>query len=182
MGYKVGDEVLVKAVINDICVGEVHPYEVKAADNPGCGSSVRVIYVREEDVLPIPDMTAEEAWEIAKKILLYLIQGGYNSGELEEIFGRTEHLWELTPHEAKAKIEAWEAEKEIKVGDVVRVTLGKLDEGETDTALITWVHENNWYDLIMKNGLGWTYVNGERIKKNRPPRRHRGNSETDRRG
>ena len=165
MGYKVGDEVLVKAVINDICVGEVHPYEVKAADNPGCGSSVRVIYVREEDVLPAPDMTAEEAWEIAKKVLLYTSQGGYNSGELEEIFGRTEHLWELTPHEAKAKIEAWEAEKEIKVGDVVRVTLGKLDEGETDTALITWVHENNWYDLIMKNGLGWTYVNGERIKK-----------------
>ena len=41
--------------------------------------------------------------------------------ELEEIFGRTEHLWELTPQEAKAKIEAWEAAKEIKVGDEVDI-------------------------------------------------------------
>lgn len=163
MGYKVGDEVMVKARINDICVGDVHPYEVRAVDNSNCGSSARVIYVRAEDVLPAPDMTAEEAWEIAKNLF-----ANYSNAELDEIFGKGwsfPKLMELTPHEAKARIEAWEAEKEIKVGDVVRVTLGKLDEGETDTALITWVHENNWYDLIMKNGLGWTYVNGERIKK-----------------
>lgn len=163
MGYKVGDEVMVKAVINDICVGEVHPYEVKAADNPRCGSSARVIYVCEEDVLPVPDMTAEEAWEIARNLF-----ANYSNAELDDIFEKGwsfPKLMELTPQQAKSKIEAWEAEKEIKVGDVVRVTLGKLDEGETDTALITWVHENNWYDLIMKNGLGWTYVNGERIKK-----------------
>ena len=66
-------------------------------------------------------MTAEEAWEIAKKILLYPAHGGFNATELEEIFGRTEHLWELTPQQAKAKIEAWEAEKEIRVGDVVDI-------------------------------------------------------------
>ena len=121
MKYKVGDEVLVKAVINDICVGEVHPYVVKAADNPGCGSSVRVIYVREEDVLPAPDMTAEEAWEIAKNLF-----ANYSNAELDEIFGKGwsfTKLMELTPQEAKAKIEAWEAEKEIKVGDVVTVSV-----------------------------------------------------------
>lgn len=134
MGYKVGDEVLVKAVINDICVGKVHPYEVKAADNPRCGSSARVIYVREEDVLPAPTMTAEEAWDIAKKILLYPAHGGFNATELEEIFGRTEHLWELTPQQAKAKIEAWEAEKEIKVGDEVRL---KRDPGDEYKFFIT---------------------------------------------
>lgn len=134
MGYKVGDEVMVKAVINDICVGDVHPYEVKAVDNSNCGSSARVIYVRAEDVLPAPDMTAEEAWEIAKKILLYPSQGGYNSGELEQIFGRTEHLWELTPQEAKARIEAWEAEKEINVGDEVRL---KRDPGDEYKFFVT---------------------------------------------
>lgn len=154
MKYKVGDEVLVKAVINDICVGDVHPYEIKTVDNPMCGSSARVIYVREEDVLPAPDMTTEETWEIAKKILLYLIQGGYNSGELEEIFGRTEHLWELTPHEAKAKIEAWEAEKEIKVGDVIKDCNGKIgvviSKGTSDNVLFddgsTW----NYTDRTLK--------------------------------
>lgn len=152
MNYKVGDEVLVK---------------VKIA---GCTSSERCmikvdrteLFVNEEAIIPIPDMTAEEAWEIAKKLKQM------NEDELLEVFRtNVEHLVlkDFSPQQAKARIEAWEAEKEIKVGDVVRVTLGKLDEGETDTALITWVHENNWYDLIMKNGLGWTYVNGERIKK-----------------
>ena len=119
MGYKVGDEVMVKAVINDICVGEVHPYEVKAADNPRCGSGVRAIYVREEDVLPVPDMTAEEAWEIAKNLF-----ADYSNSELDDIFGKRwsfPKLMELTPHEAKDKIEEWEAEKEIKVGDEIAI-------------------------------------------------------------
>ena len=117
MKYKVGDEVLVKAVINDICVGDVHPYEIKAVDNPMCGRSARVIYVREEDVLPVPDMTAEEAWEIAKNLF-----DNYSNAELDDIFGKGwsfSKLMELTPHEAKARIEAWEAGKEIKVGDEV---------------------------------------------------------------
>ena len=121
MKYKVGDEVLVKAVINDICVGEVHPYEVKAADNPRCGSLARAIYVREEDVIPVLTMTAEEAWDIAKNLF-----ADYSNAELDEIFGKGwsfSKLMELTPQEAKAKIEAWEAEKEIKVGDVVTVSV-----------------------------------------------------------
>ena len=103
MGYKVGDEVLVKAVINDICVGEVHPYEVKAADNPGCGSSARVIYVREEDVLPIPDMTAEETWEIARRIV-GCREHGLEETKRREIFSRDDafDVFNLfTEHEAK---------------------------------------------------------------------------------
>lgn len=132
MGYKVGDEVMVKAVINDICVGEVHPYEVKAVDNTMCGSSARVIYVREEDVLPVPDMTAEESWEIAKNLF-----ANYSNAELDDIFGKGwsfPKLMELTPHEAKARIEAWEAEKEIKVGDEVRL---KRDPGDEYKFFVT---------------------------------------------
>lgn len=110
MKYKVGDEVLVKARIID---GVRRYFGVEIDDNR--------FDVCESYIVPVPEMTAEEAWEIAKKILLYPSHGGFNATELEEIFGRTEHLWEFTPQEAKAKIEAWEAEKEIKVGDEVVV-------------------------------------------------------------
>lgn len=130
MKYKVGDEVLVKAVINDICVGEVHPYEVKAADNPRCGSLARAIYVREEDVIPVPTMTAEEAWEIAKNLF-----ANYSNAELDEI---------------KAKIEAWEAEKEIKVGDEV-----EFDDTANDlhrSMYVTSKYNNTDYCGICRNG------------------------------
>lgn len=112
MKYKVGDEVLVKARITSV-------FSTTYTADCSCGN----FYLKNEDILQEPQMTAEEAWKIAKKILLYPDHGGFNSAELEEIFGRTEHLWELTPQEAKAKIEAWEAAKEIKVGDVVTVSV-----------------------------------------------------------
>ena len=109
MKYKVGDEVLVKAKL------------------AGCTSSARImlkvdrteLFANEEDVIPVPDMTAEEAWEIAKNLF-----ADYSNIELDEIFGKGwsfPKLMELTPQEAKAKIEAWETEKEIKVGDEVDI-------------------------------------------------------------
>lgn len=110
MEYSVGDEVMVKAKITSV-LGTAYTADCS------CGN----FYLKNEDILHEPQMTAEEAWEIAKKILLYPAHGGFNATELEEIFGRTEHLWELTPQEAKAKIEAWETEKEIKVGDEVDI-------------------------------------------------------------
>lgn len=122
MNYKVGDEVLVKAKI------------------AGCASSERCmikvdrteLFVNGEDVFPVPDMTDDEAWEIAKKLF-----ADYSNVELDEIFGKGwsfPKLMELTPHEAKAKIEAWEAEKEIKVGDEVRL---KRDPGDEYKFFIT---------------------------------------------
>lgn len=59
-------------------------------------------------------MTADEAWEIAKKLF-----ADYSNVELDEIFGKGwsfPKLMELTPQEAKSKIETWEAENGIKVG------------------------------------------------------------------
>lgn len=108
MEYSVGDEVMVKAKITSV---------LGTAYTADCSSGN--FYLKNEDILHEPQMTAEEAWELAKKILLYPAHGGFNATELEEIFGRTEHLWELTPQEAKTKIEAWEQEKKIKVGDEV---------------------------------------------------------------
>lgn len=166
MGYKVGDEVLVKAKINDICVGEIHPYEVKAVDNPRCGDTARVIYIREEDVLPVPDMTAKEAWALAGRIICEEKDGGMPIRKLAQIFGTNELsliMSKYTEKEVKRKIKEWEEQNEINVGDVVCVSLG--NEGESAPALVTLVHENNFYDMIMNNGLGWTYVNGDRIRK-----------------
>lgn len=120
MKYKVGDEVLVKARIVEVKEDERIPYKVKRCGNPAPDNFSSTICVEKSDIVQDPDVTADEAWEIAKKILLYPAHGGFNATELEEIFGRTEHLWELTPQQAKAKIEVWEAEKEIKVGDEVR--------------------------------------------------------------
>lgn len=108
MKYKVGDEVLVKArIIN----GTRRYFGVEIEDNR--------FDVCEDNIVPVPEMTAEEAWEIAKNLF-----ADYSNIELDEIFGKGwsfPKLMELTPQEAKAKIEAWEAEKEIKIGDVVDV-------------------------------------------------------------
>lgn len=122
--YKVGDEVLVKARINDIRVEDRRPYAVKSVDNTVYGDAARVIYVREEDVLPSVDMTAEEAWDIARKIVLLEDEGGISVKDIVEMFGvkfTRDIIKEYSVHEVKAKIDAWKAEKEIKVGDVVDI-------------------------------------------------------------
>ena len=88
MKYKVGDEVLVKVrMVGDRSYG----YALETYDD-------LLFTAKKDEVIPVPDMTAEEAWELAKKILLY------PDHEIEEIFGRMEPLLELTPQEAKAKI------------------------------------------------------------------------------
>lgn len=107
MKYKIGDEVLVKAKII-----EVSSTGIFRVDSNG----VRY-YLQENDI--VAEMTAEEAWEIAKNLF-----ADYSNIELDEIFGKGwsfSKLMELTPQQAKAKIEAWEAEKEIKVGDEVDI-------------------------------------------------------------
>lgn len=139
--YKVGDEVFVRAkLISGIRKFFVVDIEEKRFD------------VCEDNIVEVPDMTAEEAWELAKKILLY------TDHELEEIFGRTEPLLELTPQEAKVKIEAWEAEKEIKVGDVVNVCgdIGVVTSFGTDGDSI---------HVIYSDGIVNSYRKDKGIKK-----------------
>lgn len=108
MKYKVGDEVMVKAKITSV-LGTAYTADCS------CGN----FYLKDEDILHEPQMTAEEAWEIAKNLF-----ADYSNIELDEIFGKGwsfPKLMELTPQQAKAKIEAWETEKEIKVGDEVDI-------------------------------------------------------------
>lgn len=142
MKYKVGDEVLVKAVYVKNS-GNDAIFEFLGANGDACKICPHTSSVYK------PDMTAEEAWEIAKKILLYPCYGGLNATELEEIFGRTEHLWEMTPQEAKAKIEAWESEKEINAGDVVKVN------SENKNALVIRIDGGDECILLFENGDSW---------------------------
>lgn len=114
MGYKVGDEVLVKARIIEDCIGI-------------CGLKTQegiVFNAKKENLLPIPDMTAEEAWEIARKIVLLEDEGGIPAKDMVHMFGvkfPRDIVREYSVREVKTRIEAWEAEKEIKVGDEVDV-------------------------------------------------------------
>ena len=73
MKYKVGDEVLVKVQIVE---DGIYGYGLKTPDG--------ILFTAKRDsVLPIPTMTAEEAWKILSKILLYPVNGGYSAKELE---------------------------------------------------------------------------------------------------
>ena len=101
-------------------------------------------------------MTAEEAWDIAKKLF-----ADYYNTKLDNIFGKGwsfPKLMELTPQEAKAKIEAWEAEKEIKVGDVVNVCgdIGVVTSFGTDGDSI---------HVIYSDGIVNSYRKDKGIKK-----------------
>ena len=61
MKYKIGDEVLVKAKI--IGCSENGIYDVMANRATILETSlIDKIHIREDDIVPVPDMTAEEAW------------------------------------------------------------------------------------------------------------------------
>lgn len=65
----------------------------------------------------------EEAWEITRKLALNPRDGGYNVGEVDSIFGSRWYdvLLEMSIHEVKEKIAAYEAEQaKPKLGDIVK--------------------------------------------------------------
>lgn len=132
MKYKVVDEVLVKARIIEVKEEENVQYKIKRCGNPVPYNFASGIYVGESDIVPQPQMTAEEVWEIAKNLF-----DNYSNAELDDIFGKGwsfQKLMELTPQEAKAKIEAWEQKREINVGDEVRI---KEDPGDEYKFFVT---------------------------------------------
>ena len=68
----------------------------------------------------------EDAWELAKKLWLPTFNGGMACEELEVIFDCAYNniSKKFTPQEALAKLEAYEKENELKVGDVVELADG----------------------------------------------------------
>ena len=95
---------------------------------------------------------AEAAWELAKKIVAFKCDGGYDLKEIKELFGYDciqDIMKNLTYPEAAAKVEAWEkAKEEIKVGDevekndlrdvrfIVTFTNGRLMSGVDQSGLV----------------------------------------------
>lgn len=111
MGYKVGDEVLLKVTFSRYLKSD------SIFDFTGVDGEKHEICPSYKTICKEPEMTAEEAWDIAKKLF-----ADYSNTKLDNIFGKGwsfPKLMELTPQEAKTRIEAWEAEEEIEVGDEV---------------------------------------------------------------
>ena len=148
MKYKVGDEVFVRCKIINVYPGSTVPYEVvRTKCNPGFEKPLYIL-AGDEDIV---DMSADEAWEIAKRICTSDYDGCdnvFSRNDLNEIFGNPDYskiMNRFTSQEAKAKIEAWEAEKEIKVGDVVTFS---AYEG-----IVTRdVDEQGYYALLLRDG------------------------------
>lgn len=151
MKYKVGDKFLQEIEVGRIVEHAPCPYKML----PDCGgwSEAALNELRRPD-----DMTAEEAWEIAKKLF-----ADFKNHELDEIFGKDWSylkLMNLSPRQAKAKIEAWEAEKEIEVGDIVHF----IDKPEIKV-MITVKHESGYYNGINAGGSTYSGMNGKYWKK-----------------
>lgn len=142
MKYKVGDEVLVKAKIHYVVNQETEMhYGVKERNNKN--NAPRTIWVKEEDIQPEPTMTAEEAWEIVRKIIYDVDDDGMTLNELKSVFGTSDYkeiLRSYSPQQAKVKIEAWEAEKAIKIGDEVSL---KSDPDNDDYKFIVTYIDND---------------------------------------
>lgn len=119
MKYKVGDEVFVKGKILEI--DKTNPHYQLNVDIPEFGefwSPCKLVYQIDKTY----EQGLADAWELAKKIMLATDDGGISLNDITEIFGSAYcALRDFTYEEALAKIEAYESENEIKVGDVVKV-------------------------------------------------------------
>lgn len=157
MGYKVGDEVLIKAEITDVSGYECseRPYFVA----PDIYS---VNWVSEDKIIPMDKTYVDglrDAWELAKKIYDSPYDGGLTNEAIEEIFGCKfgSVTRKYTAEEALAKIEVYEKEKEIKVENVVEDEEGTkalvIDEATENTCFV--FTENGcveeWYKRDLKN-------------------------------
>ena len=90
-----------------------------------------------------------DAWELARKIIVNPVDGGYSISELRDIFGKgiTNIVCGLTAKEAILKVEDYE-NKEIKVGDVV--------DNNALKGIVTMVKEKD-VDIMFKDGSVGTW-------------------------
>lgn len=152
MKYKIGDEVLVKAKI--IGCSENGIYDVMANRATILETSlIDKIHIREDDIVHVPDMTAEEAWKLAIKLRYMDFEDKIELFNLDPSPSREawlEIMENMSPESVRDKIEAWEAEKEIKVGDVVIETSGL---GSKYIGVVTQITGN-------QNSVCMTYSDG----------------------
>lgn len=112
--FKVGDEVLVKGSIVEIENDEYDACPVAVGFDKG-----RTEWYAEEELIPADktyESGLEDAWELAKKISNMKLDVAVEVFDCTKLF---DVIDKFNPQEALAKIEAYEKEKEIKVGDEV---------------------------------------------------------------
>lgn len=114
MKYKVGDEVYVKGTIKEIVNGVMYPFHVEFAEMEHGHFLRKELYKADKNY----EQGLADAWELAKKIY------DMKCDAIEEIFGVKGGFYEVirnfTFEDCRDKIEAYEKEKEIEVGDVVK--------------------------------------------------------------
>jgi hypothetical protein len=147
MGYKIGDEVLVKARIKDVSYVDMM-YVCELATNPDV-----CIRFKSPTECIIADKTYEsglnDVWQLARKIVMGVEDGGFDSQEVIDVFGKNRYysFKDFTAEEALAKIEAYEKEKEIKVGDVVEI----FHNG--GKGVVVRILAEDGLNIVLENGL-----------------------------
>lgn len=160
--FNVGDKVYLE--------GKISEYD--ASDNTYCvdysdyyKETHSTVWVKTAVLHPPDDAYNKglnDAWELAKKIVINSDDGGYTANELEEMF-RTifpdEVFADFTPQEALAKVKAYEEERnEIKVGDVIRL------KGTGNESIVTRVTEISLYFLFKDGSCGSLFAKEEFVK------------------
>lgn len=129
MKHKVGNEVLVKVqIVEDGVFG----YGLKTPDGI-------LFNAKRDSVIPVPDMTAEEAWKLAIKLRYLDFEDKVELFNLDPDPSREawlEIMENMSPESVRDKIEEWEAKKHINVGDVVIET---SDAGSEYIGVVTQI-------------------------------------------
>lgn len=147
--YKVGDEVLIKGEVIEVMNDVPFPIKVRlGSDNGGLVfTNDEVCYA--DKIVKTYEQGLADAWQLAKKIVMDVEDGGFDSQEVIDVFGKNRYysFKDLTAEEALAKIEAYEEEKEIKVGDEV-----VHGEGTTQIRFFATLLEKNRIEGYDENG------------------------------
>lgn len=156
--FKVGDKVYLECEVREKDMSD-DTYRLTYED---CSDGYSITDFVKDDVLhPVNESYnrgLNDAWELAKKIVLPDHLGGYTVDELKDIFGKNTFaplMDTLTAQEALAKVKAYEEEcNKIKVGDIVTV------RGSILESIVTKVDGHVVYRLF-RDGSSDSYVTKE---------------------
>lgn len=144
MKYKLGQGIFIKAEISNI---DNISKEYFVTLNPNS-----INWVSEDKIIPMDKTYSDglnDAWELAKKILDMKIDVAVEVFDCTRLF---DVMDKFNPQEALAKIEAYEKEKEIKVGSIVKSCAGGF-------GIVTRIEHDKYY-VVWRDGSCNSYELG----------------------
>lgn len=156
--FKVGDKVYLECEVREKDMSD-DTYRLTYED---CSDGYSITDFVKDDVLHTPDEAynrgLNDAWELAKKIVLPDHLGGYTVDELKDIFGKGSFaplMDTLTAQEALAKVKEYEGRDEIRVGDVVKLSYSYIESIVTRVSgdIIYRIFSDGSCDVIGKEDL-----------------------------